>query len=56
MKNKQIMSVWYIVTESLVSFLLCLSGNKEHREEYCRQEHCKPHCHAAGQLHDAGPP
>ncbi len=31
-----------------------LSGHKEHREEYCGQEHRQSDCHAASQLHDAG--
>lgn len=39
----------------LISFILFLSGYKKHRKKYCWQEHCKPHCHAASQLYDAGP-
>lgn len=33
---------------SCVCLFFWFSGYKEHRKEYCRQEHCKPHCHAAG--------
>lgn len=35
---------------------LNITGYKKHREEHRRQEHRQPHCHAAGELFDAGPP
>lgn len=49
------MSVTFTIW-SILTLICCVTGHKEHREEYCREEHCQPHGHVAGQLHDAGPP